>query len=353
MIYRPDFDHEPFKPNGRADAPPPKESPGFFLPVGECAPEPALPTFQFFDAFVESYKPPEYLLDHVFVSGSLYTITAATGTGKTAVLILLMLAIIPGRADLMGIKVKRGRVLVVCAEDPEGFKARLIVAAWAFGISWEGLSTWLVIVEGSIKPEAIISLANKLSEDGEFALIVGDTLQALFDGKDANNPIEVGGYFRRWREARKLPGSPAVIIAAHPPKGAPNLLPAGSMAATNEIDGNATLAPEGSSGLVRLHWEGKFRGRFEPMLWRFEMLTAPMVTWKDGTERKLPVLFPATMETAEERQRAEGNTDGALLLSMIAEPGGTQQQWSETVGRSKRAESRLKCNNTFKVLARG
>src|ERR1019366_2049808 len=62
----------------------PKEPPGFFYPVGETTSEPALPTFQFFDAFVESYKPPEYLLDHVFVSGSLYTITAATGTGKTA-----------------------------------------------------------------------------------------------------------------------------------------------------------------------------------------------------------------------------------------------------------------------------
>lgn len=57
-----------------------------------------------------------------------------------------------------------------------------------------------------------------------------------------------------------------------------------------------------------------------------------MITWKDGTERKLPVMFPATAEAAEDRQQAEGNTRRALLRAMLANPSGTLREWGDAAG---------------------
>jgi hypothetical protein len=78
---------------------------------------------------------------------------------------------------------------------------------------------------------------------------------------------------RRLRPLTKIGGLPTVVVAAHPIKNAAedNLLPYGSGAILNEVDGNLTLWKQPATGFVSLHWQGKLRGiDFEPVMFRFE-----------------------------------------------------------------------------------
>jgi hypothetical protein len=52
------------------------------------------------------------------------------------------------------------------------------------------------------------------------------------------------------------------LVAAHPIKNAPedNLMPYGSGAILNEVDGNLTLWKNPNTGIVSLYWQGKLRG---------------------------------------------------------------------------------------------
>ena len=68
---------------------------------------------------------------------------------------------------------------------------------------------------------------------------------------------------------------------------------------------------------------------------RFEITGSPDILDANGRQVELPTLRPSSEQAAEDRQQAELNTDRALLLAMIAEPGATQQQWADAIGRAK------------------
>ena len=64
----------------------------------------------------------------VLISGSLYTLTATTGTGKTALMVTTALAGATGR-DILGRRVKQGRYAFCTAENPDGVRMRFAVGA--------------------------------------------------------------------------------------------------------------------------------------------------------------------------------------------------------------------------------
>jgi hypothetical protein len=84
-----------------------------------------------------------------------------------------------------------------------------------------------IISDNRVAPEVIIEWIRATGED--FILIVIDTWQAYFDGRDANNPTQAVEFTRRFRPLASLEGRPVVIVAAHPIKNASddNLLPYG------------------------------------------------------------------------------------------------------------------------------
>jgi AAA domain len=86
--------------------------------------KPALATlprpFTRFSDFIADFEPIAYALDGVMRSGSLYTLTARTGTGKTAFNVILALAVVTGEGKrLLGRDVEQGRVLYVALENPD------------------------------------------------------------------------------------------------------------------------------------------------------------------------------------------------------------------------------------------
>jgi hypothetical protein len=79
---------------------------------GAAAPRPR--PFTRFSDFLAAFEPIAYALDGILRSGSLYTLTARTGTGKTAFNVILSLAVVTGEGKrLLGRDVEQGRVLQV------------------------------------------------------------------------------------------------------------------------------------------------------------------------------------------------------------------------------------------------
>jgi hypothetical protein len=320
------------------DAPLPKEPPGFFYPVGEGA-RPAAPIiFKNAAAFAAEYVPLRYTIEPIIRSASIYTITAKTGAGKTVFNVVAALAVATGRRDILNLDVARGRVAYLACENPDDIRMRLKIAAYLLGVDLDALGDLVMILDRREKPESVCAALAELAEQESFALVIVDTLAAFFDGKNINDAVEGGEFMRRLRPLTRIKGLPSVIVAAHPVKNASEdaLVPYGSGAILNEVDGNLTLWKKPETGLVSLHWQGKLRGlEFQAAPFRFEITGSPDILDANGRQVELPTLRPSSDQAAEDRQQAEVDTDRALLLAMIAEPSATQQQWSDTVGRSK------------------
>lgn len=292
--------------------------------------------FRAIGAFVREFEPPSFIIEPTVRTGSLYTLTAKTGSGKTALLIAATLAAATGRPDILGTEVCRGRVAYIAAENPDDLRMRLMVSAYAAGIDLDEIADDVIILDRRMPPAQMLAELRAYAADAPFALVLIDTLAAYFDGKDLNNPVEAGEFVRRLRPITQIAGKPAVVIAAHPTKNATDdmLVPYGAGAILNEVDGNLTLTK--ANGIVSLHWSGKLRGlEFEPIPFRFMNASAPGVIDAKGRSLMLPTLQPATEAVVEAREMADHNADRALLIAMCRDPAGTIRSWGEAAGLPK------------------
>ena len=295
---------------------------------------PHLAPFQTAAAFCAQYEPISYAVEPFIRSSSVYTLTARTGAGKTALNIVVALAVATGRGDLLGREVTKGRVAYIAAENPDDLRMRILVAGFNLNIGLGNLGDQLVILDKRMKPEELGAKLKKITAGGGFSLVIVDTLAAFFDGADLNDNVQGGEFMRRLRPLTQIEGKPSVIVASHPRKNATpeDLVPYGAGAILNEVDGNLTLN-KGGGGVTELHWQGKLRGvDFEPAKFRFDLLTSPDVKDIKGREVQLPVLRPMTDADAESREEVSLNKDVALLKAMLADPAGSIRTWSEATG---------------------
>jgi hypothetical protein len=179
-----------------------------------------------------------------------------------------------------------------------------------------------------------------VKETGEaFTLILIDTWQAFFDGRDPNNNAEAVSFTRRFRPLAAAKGQPVAIVAAHPPKQAKddNLLPYGGGGTLNEVDGNFTLRRD-ETGLYLLHYQGKIRGLpFDPLHFRIDRLDCPDVVTFEGVRVQMPVMFPVDEEAVEAREGAFAQRDIALLKIMANDPTGSERKWAAAASMNRRA----------------
>jgi AAA domain len=288
--------------------------------------------FQTLSRFMSDYVPLAYALDGVMRSGSVYTLTARTGTGKTAFNVILALAIATGEGKrLLGRHVEPGRVLYVALENPDDVRMRFLAACYLLNIDAHAIADRIVILDRRLKAEDILALMKR--ERDPFRAVIVDTFAAHFDGKNVNDPIEASEFMRRYRPITQLPGRPTVLVSAHPTKNAgdDNLVPYGAGAILNEVDGNLTLARV--AGGVALSHHGKIRGpEFDPIVFRFESSTSPDVIDVKGREIPTPVLMPSTAEAVEQRREKFDRDSLALLKAIAAKPEASQRELMTSVG---------------------
>jgi RecA-family ATPase len=169
-------------------------------------PPPQKPNFRWIKKFCDEYEPISYTIAGILCSGALYTMTARTGVGKTAWLISTALAIVTGRSDILGSEVEKGRVAFCTAENPTDLRMRFNVNAYHWRIDLDELANNLIVSDNRVRPEDIVHCL--AAEGGAFALVIIDTWQGFFDGKDPNNNAEAIEFTKRFRPLARLPARP-------------------------------------------------------------------------------------------------------------------------------------------------
>ena len=284
-------------------------------------PDPGKPNFRSLAEFIGEFRPISYAVAGLMREGSLYTFTGRTGEGKTAFLVMLALAVATGRGELIGRKVKQGRVAYATAENPDDLRMRLMIACFVFNIDPAIIDRDLIISDNRVRPEEINDWLRGTGD--AFTLVIVDTWQAYFDGSNSNIPAEAVAFTRRFRPLAAIAGVPVVIIAAHPVKQASddNLIPYGGGSTLNEVDGNFTILRD-ESALYAFHWLGKIRGLpFDPLHFKIDKFDSPDVVTIEGERVPMPIMSPIGEEAIEERQTAIANKDIRLLEALAEHPG--------------------------------
>ncbi|UGX87104.1 AAA family ATPase [Phyllobacterium meliloti] len=278
------------------------------------AKKPSYPGITSSGDLVRGFVPPDYFLDGVAQTGFLYSTTAMTGTGKTAVLLLLIAHAALGK-PLAGLEVKQGRGLYFAGENPDDVTMRWIAMAHHMDFNPDNIDVHFIKGAFSI-PQMFERIRKDVEKLGGVDMIVIDTSAAYFQGQDENSNTELGKHARELRELTTLKGAPVVFVAAHPVKNAEasNLLPRGGGAFLNEVDGNLVLMK--GDTCVKLHWHGKHRGvDFDPIMFALKTVTAPAL--RDSKGRDVPTVMAAALSKGEVRDRASTarrDEDAILLL---------------------------------------
>jgi AAA domain len=265
--------------------------------------------------FIAGFVPPDYLIDGLIQRRFCYSITAPTGSGKTAIALLLSASVALG-LPIGEYNVERGRVLYLAGENPDDVRMRWL--AMADSMEFDIGTIDVHFLPGAFKLSPIEGrIRAEIEKIGPVVLVVVDTSAAYFEGDAENDNVQMGAHARRMRTLVTLPGEPCVLLACHPVKnaGPDNLIPRGGGAFIAEVDGNLTCSK--SDSVVTVHWQGKFRGPdFAPI--PFHLMTATTPALKDSKGRLIPTVVAKPLSEAE-RSHAEANSrsdEDALLIAI-------------------------------------
>lgn len=311
----------------RAAAQPPVPVPMPYAapPALVIPPTPPQKLIQSSGEFVANFVAPSYLLDGILQRRFCYSLTAATGAGKTAIALRLAVHVALGR-KLGDRDVERGRVLYFASENSVDVQARWIAMAEHCGFDENAIDVHFV--SGATK---LSEIADRITAEakvlGDLGLVAVDTSAATFEGADENGNVDSLQHAKRMRSLTELRGGPTVLVLCHPTKNATadNLIPRGGGSFIAEIDGN--LCARKSDSAVELHWAGKFRGMdFAPMTFRLDTVTA--VRLKDSRGRSMPTVMATPMDEAgrEALAATERRDEDQVLRAIDKHPGASSNE---------------------------
>jgi len=281
--------------------------------------------------FAKEFCPPDYLIDGLLQRRFIYSMTAPTGHGKTAVALLWSACVALGR-PIDGRATTPGRVLYFAGENPDDVRMRWI--AMAEHLRFDGESIRVRFVPGAFKLADIAArIRQEVEHLGGAELIVVDTSAAFFDGADENDNKQMGDYARSLRSLTTLEGGPTVLVLCHPVKNAStdNLAPRGGGAFVNEVDGN--IVCNKNDLLVTVGTQVKFRGvEFEPIPFELELVKAEAL--KDGQGRPIPTIIAKPVDKARQTaiEATSRNEEDAVLVTMLNNEGISLACTAEALG---------------------
>jgi hypothetical protein len=304
--------------------------------------------------FIAGFVPPDYLLDGILQRRFVYSLTAQTGHGKTA-LALLIARIVGGsdsKAALGRHPAEKGHVVYFAGENPDDLRMRVLGDEHLYKDEEARIS----FIPGTFSIEAMrAKIEAEIELLGGVDLVIIDTSAAYFNGKDELSNTEMGAHARMLRTLTTLPGGPCVLVLCHPVKHVTDpsqLLPRGGGAFLAEVDGNLTLWKHDGI-LLDLHHTDKLRGPgFEPISLRLETVTTMRLM--DKKDRLIPTVRAVWISDAETElatEHARGDED-ALLKAMLI-PGQSIAQLAAACGwiTSKGDPHKSKADRTMKRLA--
>ena len=267
--------------------------------------------------FIAGFVPPDYVIEGMLQRRFLYSLTGKTGSGKTAIL-LLIAAHVAEAKNIGDREVELGRVLYLAGENADDVRMRWIALSQQMGFDLDTVD--VQFIPGVFKiSEMLERIRAEITQLGMVNLIIVDTSAAYFEGDAENDNKQHGDHARRLRALTAMPGEPCVIAACHPVKNADenNLIPRGGGAFLAEVDGNLTAA-RSAAGAVEVHWQGKFRGpEFTPISFVLRSVTHERL--RDSKGRLIPtvVASPLSEQGREDIAKAVQNHEDELLVALL------------------------------------
>ena len=277
--------------------------------------------------FVRDFVPPDYLLDGILQRRFVYSLTAQTGHGKTAV--ALLIARLVGGSDTKAAlgphAAEKGKVVYFAGENPDDLRMRVIGDDTLCNDTLcNDDKARISFIPGTFSIEAMRSkIEAEMQRLGGVDLIIVDTSAAYFNGKDELSNTEMGAHARLLRTLTTLPGGPCVLVLCHPVKHVTDpsqLLPRGGGAFLAEVDGNLTLWKHDGT-MLDLHHSDKLRGPgFEPIGLRLVTVNTTRLADKKG--RLIPTVRAEWISEADTERATElARSDEDVLLQAMLTPG--------------------------------
>lgn len=279
--------------------------------------------------FLADTTTPDWVVDGIIQRGNLYALTAPTNHGKTAVSMVMAVAIAAGVA-FGGRAAKVGRVLILCGENQDGFRLRLMATMVSMGVDIAAVSEQTLVVPFAAAIESLLpKIQVEATKFGELSFVLVDTSVSYFSGADENDNVAAYQHAAALRALTLLPGKPAVVANCHPSNSADRdrCVPRGGGAFLNEIDTNLIVFADGRT--AELHWSTKKRGPdFDPMFFEYKARYVE----QHGTQ--VPTIVASHIDEYRQKeirlkQREHGNR---LLRAMLDEPDGTIRDWAGRCG---------------------
>ena len=213
--------------------------------------------------FVRDFVPPDYLIDGLLQRRFSYSMTGATGSGKTSLCLRLAAHTALG-LPLAGREIIKAKVLFLAGENPDDVRQRWIKLSEEMEFDPEEIDVAFLPKVVPLSNETIREqIETQTKERGPFGLVIVDTNIAYFEGDNENDNAQMASHARLLRSLIPLiDGGPTIITTCHPTKtpNMDNLLPRGGGAFLAEVDGNLVCMKQADSMVIELHWHGKFRG---------------------------------------------------------------------------------------------
>jgi hypothetical protein len=285
------------------------------------------------DSFLADTEAPVWVVGGIIQSNYVYAVTAPTNHGKTAVTLVMALCVAAG-IPFAGLPVTRGNVLILCGENQDGFRLRMLATMNSLGITMDDVRGRVWVLAQSTGLCYLLEQIKKDAEAmGELTMVLVDTSVAFFGGDNENDNQQAYSHARDLRELSMLPGKPSVVVNCHPAAGAgkdmtrESCVPRGGSAFMNEIDTNLTVWSEGDT--AEFHWMRKKRGPdFSPILFEYKAVNIVQ------HDQSVPTVVAHHIDEQREKdlRRNKKEAESRLLLAMYNAPNGTIREWALDAG---------------------
>jgi hypothetical protein len=159
--------------------------------------------------FMDAYVTPDYVIDGLFKRGYLYSFTAMTGAGKTAIWLLISeIASNRKRRRKLGIhQVEHVRVVYIACENATDVRERLMAMKTNMGFKRDDLD--LLVIDKVFDLQKNLPRIRKEVEafGGNVGLVVIDTSAAMFQGEDENSTTQMLEHAKTQRKLCELPAT--------------------------------------------------------------------------------------------------------------------------------------------------